>query len=238
MAYIGSKGYQKYLEEKKKKEILQANRENKVNRFWLKPKTEAIIIFLDNVDTMFFQFMHQVQANNTWNNHIVCTQETGICPICQAGHNPVFTGFLTIIDTRAIQLKDGTVLKNQKLLYPAKGDVIEILHDKAEAHGTIAYKKFKVKRYGEREVNCGSHIDYLGDVSKEKLISVLGEDKIKPIDYASVIKPPTKEELEMLGFSAEIAGAGNIDGADDNLLEDDLPLSDEASNIEDDDVPF
>lgn len=140
---------------------------------------------------------HNLKLNDKWGNYMTCVKEDEPCPICTRGHQPTFTAYFTVIDTREFTRADGTKVKNRKVLYPAKKTQIKKLNDIIKKHnGDIRGKAFEVARYDAKESNSGSSFDYLRDVDISQL-----EDST-PFDYEKVLKPYTREELAGLGLAS------------------------------------
>jgi len=179
--------------------------ENYVSRFFLRPKEEAKIVFVD--DGGFFCWVHQLQINGSWNNWATCTRDFAPCKICEKiptdpqRYSRRYGEYFTIIDTREITLRNGDKINNRKCLLRATGPAIDRLADLKSKHGSLSGLVFTVKRYTSTESACGSSFDYEGktDIGKK-----FGEEFTKPIDYATVLAPPTQEELNRLGLNSGI----------------------------------
>jgi hypothetical protein len=213
----------------KTKKINEENKRRKENkgagRFFLKAGEEATIIFLDS--NPFFCYVHQFKVGKSWNNFATCIKEVAPCPLCDAELYPTWTAHYTVIDTRSFEY-NGKTYKNIKKLFPAKGEVIQILADLQAKYKDLRGRAFKVKRYGEKEINTGTHFEYLGKV---KDLSKYGEDT-NPIEYEKVLAPPTNEQYEEWGFEPiEELGSESLE-TNDEVLEDEI--LDEGDIIQDD----
>jgi len=205
---------------KQKQEQLEQMRKNRVSRFWLKAGESAKVIFVDSEG--FYCDVHQFKIRDSWNNFATCVNSVKPCPLCESGLYPTWTAHYTIIDTRKFEGKDGKEYKNIKKLFPAKGEVIQILADLIEEYGSLRGRVFEIKRYGAKEPNTGTHFKYVGKV---KDLKKYGEDADKPFDYMEILAPPTKEDYERWGFAVteELGSDDDIieDGLDDEEFEDD-----------------
>jgi hypothetical protein len=219
------------LEAKKKEDALaQVRRSRVIPRFWLRESEEAVIIFVD--DLGFFVKQHQVSINNSWAQY-TCVKDYQVCPLCHARDNPMLknlvkpsfvVSYFTVIDTRTIKYKDGTEVRNRKLLFPAKGEAIEMIFDLKKSLGSLVGISVRVKRYGgSRTVNCGNSFTIVSD--KPIDFSKISQDAHIPFDYEKVLAPPTEEELKALGLYALPLGA------DTKISEQDTKVNPDISEL-------
>ena len=222
--------YKKGDEGLRKARERQAEMESKrkqTKRFWLKAGESAKICFVD--DEGFYCDVHQFKVGNSWGNYATCIRDIKPCPLCDAGLNPTWTAHYTIIDMRKFEI-DGKEYKNIKKLFPAKGEVIQIIADLKEKYGSLRGKVFRVKRYGAKEPNTGTHFEYIGKI---KSFKQLGEDAGKPFNYEEVLRPPTPEEYKMWGFAVPVELGSDDDIVDDEIIEtDDEVLEEDVDEIE------
>jgi len=208
----------------KAKQIQEENKKRAENkgssRFFIKAGEEAKIVFLDS--DPFFCYVHQFKHNGKWSNFATCVKDVAPCPLCEADLRPTWTAHYTIIDTREYEY-NGKIYKNTKKIFPAKGNAIQILADLQAKYKDLTGCVFKVKRYGEKEVNTGEHFEYVGRL---KDISKVTDDPT-PVNYLEVLAPPTKEQYEEWGYSVE-----EELGSED--LDNDIKTNDEALDIEED----
>ena len=222
----GKEGFKKTKEIEKENEVKRSLKTT--SRFFLLPGEEATIVFLDSYP--FFCWVHQFKHEGKWNNFATCIKEIGTCPLCEAGLTPTWTAHYTIIDTRQFEY-DGKVYKNTKKLFPAKGEVINIMADFLKKYKDLRGCVFKVKRYKDKEVNTGSHFEYLGRL---KNLDSKFEDT-KPFNYEEILAPPTPEQYKVWGFDVIELGAEELE-TDDSALEDemdDFELENEKKDDED-----
>ena len=169
-------------------------------RFFLKPGESAKLVFVDPKKLGgFYCYVHQLQLNGSWNNFFTCSKELDICPVCdQSGKHPTYTAHYTVIDTRKIEGENRTY-ENEVRLYPAKGPAIDILAEYATKLGDLHGVVFEVKRYTDKDSNCGVGFTRVGtkrvDVAKK-----FGADKNKTLNYEKILALPTEEELEASGL--------------------------------------
>jgi hypothetical protein len=179
-------------------------KEKAVSRFMLKAGEEADIVFVDS--TPFFISEHNIPINGKYGNFITCTKEVRPCAVCNKGTKPTFTAYLTIIDRRSFpRQSDGQIVKDRKILYPAKGSTIARIEDLRKKHGSLTGLMFHVKRYTKDDPNCGSDLQFV------KKVQLTG-DNAKPVDYKKVLYPPTDAELEVFGMKEKVYGAAEPQG--------------------------
>lgn len=196
---LGNEGLQ---EKKTRDAVSQLKKERIVPRFWLKPLEEAEIVFVDDIG--FYVKIHQLQIDGNWGNFITCIKDFAPCPVCNTGKKPTQTCHYTVIDTRQLTLKNGTTVKNRKVLYPAKGVAINMIADLKAKYTSLTGLVFKIKRYTETSPNCGDYFDLL---SKKRVdLTKFGTDANVPFDYRKILAPPTDEELKLYGFGNSIVG--------------------------------
>lgn len=189
--------------------------EKNVGRFFLKPvgggvdedKSKAKIVFVDDVG--MYCHMHEIWGDNK-KTYIPCVKEFRACPVCQKeGKYPIYTAHYTVIDTREFLKKDGTKVKNRKLLLPAKGAAIYIIADLKKKYGSLVGCVFEVKRYSKEQPTCGGSFEKIGKLTAAQW-DKLGKEAKVPVDYMKVLKLPTEEELITLGYGdTKIVGANN-----------------------------
>ncbi|TAL62089.1 MAG: hypothetical protein EPN88_13810 [Bacteroidetes bacterium] len=211
------KGPEAGMKEKEKNDtIAKMKKEKSIPRFRLKAGESAKVIFVD--DEGFYIYEHNIEMNGYWGNYFTCTKEmSGECYNCEQGKKPTFTGYYTIIDNRQFTRKDGTISKNNKILFPAKGTAIKILDDLRKKNGGLVGLAFEIKRYTAEDPNCGINFTLLGKVD---IASKLGKENAVPFPYEKVLAPPTDKELEGLGFVPKTVGRNIPEVAGDDLLTD------------------
>jgi len=131
--------------------------ENNVRRFWLAPDKSTQITLLDS--TGFFLSEHQLYLDGSWQNWATCLKdiaEDGICPLCEAGHNPSYICVFTIIDHTKFTTKKGVKVKASKRLLVLKSNARnKMLKQKERRDGELSGCKFEVTRYTKKEASTG-----------------------------------------------------------------------------------
>jgi len=220
-------------------------REKQVHRFRLKPGESGKIVFVD--DEGWYINEHNLKIGSRFGNYLTCTRDFKSCPVCeQTKKNPTFTAYYTIIDTRQFTRKsDNKVVKNRKILFPAKGEVQEILQRLKERNGgSLVGLPLEVSRLGSnpKAPNTGSQFDVLG--KRINIAAKLGAEAAEPHDYMKITAPPTLEELEGfgiyevstvgssddLGLDAEVSEAKETEVSDEDLFAEDT-VDDTVSEV-------
>lgn len=175
-------------------QVTKLRKEKGVFRFWLKPDEEGTVVFLDSNPVYVYE--HNIKVGKTWGNYFTCVNEIGnqFCPFCDRGDKPVYTAYFSIIDTRQWTRADGSVSKNRKILWPAKGSTIKKVHDLIKKHGDLRGKAFTIKRWSPNDPNCGTDFDFVKDVDLTKI------EDTQPFDYQKILTPPTPEEYAAVGI--------------------------------------
>lgn len=191
----------------RQEQITQLLREKNVPRLWLKPMEEAPIIFVD--DTAFWCMVHTIKIGNRYYD-ITCRSDLGPCPICMKhDRRPLGVTYFTVIDLRKFETRDGRLVKYRKVLLPARSSLAKKIFDYKKKYGSLVGAKVILKRYGERDPNCGDIIEIekrADGTLKRYNIASLGKEYAIPFDYEKVLAPPTEEELKLLGFPVSVIG--------------------------------
>lgn len=193
--------------------VSRMKKERSAPRFWLKNDEKSVIVFCDDDpkgEVKRYIREHNMKFAGKFGNYFTCTKKKdggGVCAICDSApddnKSPVFTAYYTVIDTRSFTRKDGTVVKNKKMLYPAKGETVKRVAELVKKYGSLRGKAFDVSRgSGSTNPNCGMIYDLVKeDVDLSKLPDTV------PYDYTKILAPPTPEELGNQGFHAAEAEA-------------------------------
>lgn len=209
----GDEGYNEMVQREKATSLMK---EKSVSRFRLEPGEEATIIFLDDVGC--HAKIHQIEFDGRWGNFLTCTKDAYPCAVCNStGRRPVYTVHYTIIDTREFTRKDGTKVKNRRIIFPAKGVMAHQLYDLKKKYGSLVGRAFKVKRYSKEDISCGSTITHIGKVDFGKL--KIPQNDLKPYDYEKVLAFPTEEELAYYGFMGSVVAGSPEDIKDEDLAD-------------------
>lgn len=174
--------------------VTKLQKEKGVIRFRLNADEKGKIIYLDSAPVYVYE--HNIKINGRWGNYFTCVKEIAQqhCPLCDRDDKPVYTAYLSVIDTRQFTRKDGSISKNRKVLYPAKGATIKKIHGLIKKHGDLRGKMFEVTRYTPNEPNCGTDFDFEKEVDLTKI-----EDS-SPHDYEKILAPPSEDEYELAGI--------------------------------------
>lgn len=179
--------------------LTKTKKERAVPRLWLKPEERTTIIFLDS-DPVFL-FEHNVKIGRYFGNYFTCIKEFKPCSPCEKGLKPVYTAYLSCINTKQFARSDGSIVKNRKELYPAKGSTIKRLQELIKKHGDLRGKAFEIQRYTADDPNCGASFEYVKDIDLSKI-----EDSA-PFDYNKILAEPTVQELEDAGLATVVVGS-------------------------------
>ena len=197
----------------------EARREKAVSKFYLKDGEEAALIWGDNDG--FYCYVHTVQIGPKRFVDLTCTKDfTGECVVCaRESKPPTYTAFYTVIDPREfIRKSDGKKVKNRKILFPAKGEGIKMLNDLKKKVGNLTGLVIDVKRYGDKSPNSGN--SFIPRKGRVDIAAKLGRDMAKPIDYETVLAPPTEDELAGLGIFSQTGHVTTGASAPDESLDD------------------
>jgi hypothetical protein len=183
----------------------QMRKERTVPIFHLKADESAIIVFVD--ETSFGIHQHDLKVGDNWST-IVCTKDFVPCPICARGNKSKYVVYYTVIDTRPYTNKKGETTKFRKCLLPAKGTTAQMrIADEAmslKKKGGLTGAVIVMKRYSAKEAGCGTILETKGKID---IVKKFGAEFAKPLDYLKILAPPTKEELDAVGFNENIIGS-------------------------------
>ena len=196
-------------------EFARMRKEKGAPRFYLKATpgnhpegegkdNEARLVFLDSAG--FWVHEHNLKLEQKWGNFFTCTKDFKPCDICtQLNDKSIYTCYFTVIDTRKFTRKDGTISKNRKVMFPAKGAAIDIIESLKKKHGDLRGMVIDVKRTSDRDPNCGRDFDVVlkdGRVARIDPLKKFPEGDLSvPYDYMTVLAPPTPKELEVAQVS-------------------------------------
>lgn len=186
--------------------VNKLRREKNVFRFFLKPDQETPIIFVDSLG--FYVAEHNIKIDGKWGNHITCVSEMDHCSVCESqGKKGTIMAYYTIIDPRSFTKHDGTVGTFTKMLFGAKGKVIDKIDDlKKRNGGDLTGLVVRAKRYDNKDYSTGSDFEKVSD-TRVNIVTKFGIESAKPFDYKILLAPPTPEELAGLGFGVGVIGS-------------------------------
>lgn len=214
-------------------------KEKSVPRFWLKPDTQADIVFID--DDGFWCEVHTIKQGNQF---IKATCSAGIrpCPLCLIDKNrPAGIVFFTVIDLRPYEKKDGTQVKYSKILLPARRTLAKQIFEFKEKYGSLRGLRFTLKRYTDKDASCGIIVGEAHRHPNGKIkiydLTKLGKDFAIPYDYEKVLAPLTEEELKAFGiFVPATLGDTPIEDLEETIDEEE-DLQDEELEEEEGEIP-
>lgn len=177
-------------------------------RFWLKPDTSKIVVFLDTAG--FFFREHTLYRNGKWNTFITCLNDIPEikeeCPVDLLPDNaPSYVGAFTIIDIGTYKTKKGEDLINPKQLLMCKSMARgKIMKRKERLDGDLTYCKFELSRIGTKDVSTGSDFEYVERLTREQVLALVPpktkdpEEYIKPVNYLEAFAPMTVPAINRL----------------------------------------
>lgn len=173
-------------------------------RFFLKKGETANIIFLEREPFAISEHMVRLEGSKRLHEY-TCRRQIGEkCPLCAAGNVPRYTGFLTIIDTRSYEAKDGTTKTSTTKILPMTATVLEwwdgVLAANAEAGRETVGSMFKFHRTGKAgEPGIGGERLYIKNVKLEDYKFLSQKDGTmripEPVDFEKVMYPLSYEDL-------------------------------------------
>lgn len=164
-----------------------------IKRFWVPKGASKTIVFLDDEAFRFWE--HNISIDGSWRNFFVCLKKNmqEDCPLCNTDNNPYFVGFYTVIDKTGYRDKSGKEHKNEKVLFPAKPQILEKLKKKSDQKKGLVGCVFEVTRgSGPKSSNVGDDFDF---VEKSELSTDFPDMDITPYKYEEIFKPMTSEQL-------------------------------------------
>lgn len=210
----------------KKKQLdksAEMRREKLISRFFLREKESAIVVFLDSIG--HYCLVHQLEIGGSWRNFFTCVRDYKPCPVCEhvktlssKSKSLVYCGHYSII-RQGYTDAQGNVIKAQKMLLPAKKQMIDKVAElaiKYKDKGGLVGLAVKLTRY-DGEPNCGGTLEVLKKIDLAKQFPDIKD--FKPFDYRKVLAPPTEDELEALGFSSAYIAGSSADIGTGNVLD-------------------
>jgi len=211
--------------------VRQEQMDNQVFRYYMKPKTERVITFLDGGLDVDGDLDSLVYYEHTINNpaqkypKYVCINDpsNGVtCPVCDSGNTPYFATVFTVLTHETWHSKkEKKDFEGSVQLFVAKQGVADKLRKRAKkyANGLIG-ATFEVSRSNEDAFNVGDDYEYVQSDSLEDLQEAFPDCDVAPLDYDEVIKVHSAEELNALGFGTATNAVGGESGVDeDSVLE-------------------
>lgn len=184
-------------------------------RFWMKPDTSKVIVFLDN-DGFFFR-EHTLLRNGKWNTHITCLNDVPDieeeCPIdFLPDSTPSYVCAFTIIDIGTYKSsRGGDPIINPKQLIILKSTARgKVLKQKERRDGNLTFCKFEVSRYGTKDVSTGSDFEFQERLTREQMIILVPKGKdpekyLTPVKYEEAFAPMAVPDINRLLRSSGVA---------------------------------
>lgn len=194
-----TRGYDAF---KQKEEEVESRMEDRIFRFWLKPETEAKIIFLDDDPPILEE--HQLRINNSWLNWFTCRRMINEpCIICdELGDTPYTVGFYTILDLSEYKNKKGDTVKNTIKLFTPKFKALQLIKRQSQKREGLELCVYDVYRSSSDAFNVGDSFEFDTKATWEE-VRALNKDAA-PVDYAELLAPKSNAELKkILGKNTE-----------------------------------
>jgi len=220
---------EEFLDKYRKKEEDSRARRAGLSDFRIRPGDTAKIIMLDDIIMHLTRHnIKKVEGDRRWQETKTCLGDNSHCPYCEANNKDISITYAvcvgTIINTTGFTNNKGERIKNYKQNLVLKGEARdEYLHQRAklrkklgtaEGEKATVFSMWEVRR-GEdtKSLATGSHFDYLGHFSKERLVEqLINQGVVKddwdvfltPDDYETTFAAETEEEARLyLGMSAK-----------------------------------
>ena len=223
----------------KQEQIEQERRKSEAGKLWrffLNPKEEASIVFVDGelgedghlVPPRCYE--HHMFKQGRAAEHYVCPERTQPekgyhCPICEMGDMKgsyaSLTAFFTIIDTRLYQPKKGPARIRGRKLLAVNPTGFELLNTYAGKRGGLAGWRADVKRSSENAINIGDIFDFMEKKTTKGWQDMFQQDKLDdkgnvigketfflPADYEKEIVFRDEATLRKMGFGGGNAPSG------------------------------
>lgn len=215
-------------ESQKKDAVAKARAEARgPQRFWLKNDMDAKVTFLDT--PAFFFSEHNLELQGKYFNFFTCITDYDVCPPCEDGKAPSWVVVGTVIDHSVYTKDDGTVIRDQKKLFVAKGQARQNLLKQIERReNDIKYSHYFISRgSGKQECGTGENFDFEKKLTKANLEKYIKarwdkdnkkytdkevEEFLTPYNYEKLFAPKTTEELRKI-----VGGAPPVGSEEDDL---------------------
>lgn len=212
-----------------------AERENGVFRFYLKPDQEKTITFLDgdldedgDLENICF-YEHTINTKGYPKYVCINDPSEGVeCPICATGDSqPYFaTVFTVLVHESWSTKKDPTNVHECSIqLFVAKSGVADKLRKKAKKQGGLTGVTFEVSRSNAEAYNVGDDFEFVQKDTMEDLVDAFpsevdkdGNSLVKVLDYEKVLTILSEDELKELGFGTGSTAVGAESGVDEDSI--------------------
>jgi hypothetical protein len=184
------------------------------NRFWMKIGDSAVLSLV--TDVPFGLYEHQVEANGRWDNYCTCVAGIRACPLCAAKVKRYYIGFFSAIHETEFKKRDGTTVKNPKVIVSAKSQMLEKFRIWKEKRGILISARFDITRIGDKSERIGDDWQVKDCVApeeengtartREKMLEIAairltkryGESACIPHDWRKLLAPKTDDEMNAL----------------------------------------
>ncbi|MCS6922266.1 MAG: hypothetical protein NZM07_10205 [Elioraea sp.] len=181
-------------------------------RYWLRPGEQGDVIVLDaSLEDACFIYEHVLKNPKTgkWDVYEPCPREWEICPLCQAYGESTYTLFLSVLDLRPYQRRDGTVKEYSRKLLAVKPQQHGMFFRLADRHGRLRGIHLLMSRDSDKAPRIGvpefvaiydeatltenfghpAELDPTGKIVKPQ------NADLQPFDYGLLFRKPSAEDL-------------------------------------------
>lgn len=195
------RGYDGLDREEERERQRKAKQERGIRRLWLPPEVSMVGLFASN--DPFCLWEHQLKIAGDWRNWFTCVRGLDgyeFCPLCKLADKikkfwRYYAGAYKIIDRSEWTDRDGNVRKDTPRLLVARKDSLAIFRNQAKKRDGLRGCEYDVFRSGKKAASIGDSWDFIRKLSDEELISEVGPDKAKDIDFVEHFKPMSFKEL-------------------------------------------
>jgi hypothetical protein len=188
-----SRGYDAF---KQKEQEVEERQKNWTHRFWLKPETEAKIIFLDDDPIIIEE--HNLKLNGRWTNWFTCRRIIGEpCILCdEVKDTPYTVGFYTILDLTEYTTKKGDKIKNTIKLFAPKFKALQLIKRQSQKRGGLELCVFDVFRSSSDAFNVGDSFEFEEKTDWETIKKLNPDAAV--LNYAEILAPKSNAELKKI----------------------------------------
>ena len=244
------------------KEVVQARAEARdkmqPRRIWLKPNSNATLIYLDDAGFNFYEHAIEVPGQKL-PVYVTCTGRANGCKACMAGVRSYHITLYSVCDTTKWVDNQGNEHKNEKRIHALKAESALALAEKSQRWGGLVGRPVIVTRKGQRDAAAGSDFEPVMKNGQQVLYKLdLNKDTHRPFDYEKIYAPKSDEEMIGLlqmggydvsrlrgtasvskGYSAQNSGSIDIENDFGEAQTVSPQTENEASPVgKEDDVPF
>lgn len=154
----------------KKVQEQRKNQRNMPWRYWLPADEEGEIVILDeSLEDVPFFYEHGIRdQDGKWGRQFeICVKEHENCPLCDAANDEksgvgrsTYVMFLSILDLRGFETKDGDIVEQSRKLLAVKGsqinDFVKVLKNAEENNGTLRGTYLLMSRGDQHSASTGT----------------------------------------------------------------------------------